>query len=95
MKFLKAIQHAKDNGSKLHIWGLLSNGGVHSSNEHIYGLLELAKQQGLDKVYVHDLLYGRDVHAVRHLLTIYINSFLILLNVYQTIFHRLQKFRSI
>ena len=55
-KFLKAIQHAKDNGSKLHIWGLLSNGGVHSSNEHIYGLLELAKQQGLDKVYVHAFL---------------------------------------
>ena len=60
-KFLKAIQHAKDNGSKLHIWGLLSNGGVHSSNEHIYGLLELAKQQGLDKVYVHAFLDGRDV----------------------------------
>ena len=60
-KFLKAIQHAKDNGSKLHIWGLLSNGGVHSSNEHIFGLLELAKQQGLDKVYVHAFLDGRDV----------------------------------
>ena len=60
-KFLKVIQHAKDNGSKLHIWGLLSNGGVHSSNEHIYGLLELAKQQGLDKVYVHAFLDGRDV----------------------------------
>ena len=44
-KFLKAIQHAKDNNSKLHIWGLLSNGGVHSSNEHIYALLKLAKDQ--------------------------------------------------
>ena len=51
--FLKAIQHAKDNNSKLHIWGLLSNGGVHSSTEHIYALLKLAKQQGLEKVYVH------------------------------------------
>lgn len=60
-KFLKAIQHAKDNGSKLHIWGLLSNGGVHSSNEHIYALLKLAKQEGLEKVYVHAFLDGRDV----------------------------------
>ena len=60
-KFLKAIQHAKDNNSKLHIWGLLSNGGVHSSNEHIYALLKLAKDQGLEKVYVHAFLDGRDV----------------------------------
>ncbi|MEG0549270.1 MAG: 2,3-bisphosphoglycerate-independent phosphoglycerate mutase, partial [Coprobacillus sp.] len=52
-KFLKAIQHAKENNSKLHIWGLLSNGGVHSSNEHIYALLKLAKEQGLEKVFVH------------------------------------------
>lgn len=59
--FLKAIQHVKDNDSKLHIWGLLSNGGVHSSNEHIYALLQLAKDQGLDKVYVHAFLDGRDV----------------------------------
>ncbi len=59
--FLKAIQHAKDNNSKLHIWGLLSNGGVHSSTEHIYALLKLAKQQGLEKVYVHAFLDGRDV----------------------------------
>ena len=59
--FLKAIQNAKDNNSKLHIWGLLSNGGVHSSNEHIYALLKLAKEQGLEKVYVHAFLDGRDV----------------------------------
>ena len=59
--FLKAIQHAKDNNSKLHIWGLLSNGGVHSSTEHIYALLKLAKQQGLEKVFVHAFLDGRDV----------------------------------
>lgn len=60
-KFLKAIQNAKDNNSKLHIWGLLSDGGVHSSNEHIYALLQLAKEQGLQKVYVHAFLDGRDV----------------------------------
>lgn len=60
-KFLKAIKNAKDNNTKLHIWGLLSNGGVHSSNEHIYGLLRLAKQEGLEKVYVHAFLDGRDV----------------------------------
>ena len=60
-KFLKAVNNAKENNSKLHIWGLLSNGGVHSSNEHIYALLQLAKEQGLEKVYVHAFLDGRDV----------------------------------
>ena len=60
-KFLNAIKHVKENNSKLHIWGLLSNGGVHSSNEHIYALLQLAKNEGLDKVYVHAFLDGRDV----------------------------------
>ena len=60
-EFLKAIKNAKDNNTKLHIWGLLSNGGVHSSNEHIYALLKLAKQEGLEKVYVHAFLDGRDV----------------------------------
>lgn len=60
-KFLKAIANAKENNSKLHIWGLLSNGGVHSSNEHIYALLQLAKDQGLEKVFVHAFLDGRDV----------------------------------
>ncbi|WP_454962349.1 2,3-bisphosphoglycerate-independent phosphoglycerate mutase [Eggerthia catenaformis] len=60
-KFLSAINHVKENNSKLHIWGLLSNGGVHSSNEHIYALLRLAKEQGLEKVYVHAFLDGRDV----------------------------------
>ena len=60
-KFLKAINNAKEHDSKLHIWGLLSNGGVHSSNEHIYALLQLAKKEGLEKVYVHAFLDGRDV----------------------------------
>ena len=60
-EFLKAINNAKENNTKLHIWGLLSNGGVHSSNEHIYALLKLAKEEGLEKVYVHAFLDGRDV----------------------------------
>jgi 2,3-bisphosphoglycerate-independent phosphoglycerate mutase len=60
-EFLKAIKNCKDNDSKLHIWGLLSNGGVHSSNEHIYELLKMAKANGLKKVYVHAFLDGRDV----------------------------------
>ena len=60
-KFLHAIEHAKKNNSKFHIMGLLSNGGVHSSNEHIYALLQLAKEQGLTEVYVHAFLDGRDV----------------------------------
>ena len=60
-KFLKAIKNAKDKNTKLHIWGLLSNGGVHSSNEHIYALLKLAKEQGLTRVCVHAFLDGRDV----------------------------------
>lgn len=60
-KLLKAMKHAKENDSKLHLWGLLSNGGVHSSIEHIYALLEMAKKEGLTKVYVHAFLDGRDV----------------------------------
>ena len=53
-EFLKAINNAKENNTQLHIWGLLSNGGVHSSNEHIYALLKLAKQEGLEKyMYTH------------------------------------------
>ncbi len=60
-KFAKAIENVKANDSKLHIWGLLSNGGVHSSNEHMYALLQLAKDAGLTKVYVHAFLDGRDV----------------------------------
>ena len=60
-KFVEAVENAKKNDSKLHIWGLLSSGGVHSSNEHIYALLKLAKDAGLTKVYVHAFLDGRDV----------------------------------
>ena len=57
---LKAVENCKKNGSALHLMGLLSDGGVHSHNTHLYGLLELAKRQGLDKVYVHCFLDGRD-----------------------------------
>ena len=56
-----AIANCKENNSALHLIGLLSDGGVHSHIEHLYGLLELAKQSGLDKVFVHCLMDGRDV----------------------------------
>ncbi len=59
--FKGAIENCKKNDSALHIMGLLSDGGVHSHNQHIYGLLELAKRAGLSKVYVHCFLDGRDV----------------------------------
>ena len=57
---VKAVENAKANGSALHLYGLVSDGGVHSHNTHIYGLLELAKRHGLKKVYVHCFLDGRD-----------------------------------
>ncbi len=57
---LKAVQNCKENNSALHMMGLLSDGGVHSHNTHLYGLLELAKREGLEKVYVHCFLDGRD-----------------------------------
>lgn len=59
--FLDAIENCKKNDSALHLMGLLSDGGVHSHIEHLYGLLELAKKNGLNRVYVHALLDGRDV----------------------------------
>ncbi len=58
---LGAIENCKKNGSALHFMGLLSSGGVHSHNTHLYGLLDLAKKNGLEKVYVHCFLDGRDV----------------------------------
>ena len=57
---LAACANVKENGSSLHLMGLVSDGGVHSHIEHIYGLLELAKRQGIEKVYVHCFLDGRD-----------------------------------
>ncbi|MEG2659783.1 MAG: 2,3-bisphosphoglycerate-independent phosphoglycerate mutase [Oscillospiraceae bacterium] len=56
-----AVASAKNGGKALHLIGLLSNGGVHSHNEHLYGLLELAKKAGLTEVYVHAIMDGRDV----------------------------------
>jgi len=58
--FLKVIQHIKKNKSTLHLMGLVSDGGVHSSSEHLYALLELCKGSGLKKVFVHAFLDGRD-----------------------------------
>ena len=57
---LTAMENCKKNGSDLHLWGLLSDGGVHSHNTHLYGLLEMAKKQGLTNVFVHAFLDGRD-----------------------------------
>ncbi len=59
--FKGAVDNCLKNGSALHLMGLLSNGGVHSHNGHLYGLLELAKRAGLKKVYVHCFMDGRDV----------------------------------
>jgi len=56
-----AMDSVKENGGNLHLMGLLSDGGVHSHNTHLYALLEMAKMRGLKKVYVHCLLDGRDV----------------------------------
>ena len=57
---LQAIENCKKNNSDWHLWGLLSDGGVHSHNSHLYGLLEMAKKNGLENVYVHAFLDGRD-----------------------------------
>ncbi|HAQ06001.1 MAG TPA: 2,3-bisphosphoglycerate-independent phosphoglycerate mutase [Bacillus bacterium] len=59
--FLNAIKHAKEKGTALHLFGLLSDGGVHSHIEHMFALLKLAASEGLKKVYVHGFLDGRDV----------------------------------
>ena len=58
---LKAVDNAAQNGKALHIMGLLSNGGVHSHNTHMYAIVELAKKKGVKNVYVHAFLDGRDV----------------------------------
>ena len=57
---IKAVKHCKDNNSSFHIMGLLSNGGVHTHNSHLYALLKLAKDNGLNKVFVHCFMDGRD-----------------------------------
>lgn len=60
-EFLAAMNNCKAKGSALHLVGLLSNGGVHSMNTHLYALLEMAKREGVAKVFVHCLMDGRDV----------------------------------
>ncbi len=59
-EFINAIENCKKYGSKLHIMGLLSDGGVHSHIRHIFGLLELAKRKDFEDVYVHCFMDGRD-----------------------------------
>ncbi len=59
-EMLEAINNCKKNNSDLHLWGLLSDGGVHSHNTHLYAILELCKKQGLSNVYVHPFFDGRD-----------------------------------
>ena len=59
-ELLAAVENCKKNDSSFHMYGLVSDGGVHSHNTHIYGLLELCKRNGLKKVYVHCFLDGRD-----------------------------------
>jgi 2,3-bisphosphoglycerate-independent phosphoglycerate mutase len=60
-ELLGAMQIVKRNNSALHLMGLLSDGGVHSHIEHLFALLELAKQENLEQVYIHAFLDGRDV----------------------------------
>ena len=59
-EFIAAIENCKKYNSKLHILGLVSDGGVHSHNRHLYGLLEMAKRRDFENVYVHCFLDGRD-----------------------------------
>jgi len=55
-----ALKHARTGGRRLHLFGLVSDGGVHSQQAHLYALLKMAKQQGVDRVYVHAFMDGRD-----------------------------------
>ena len=59
-KLKAACEHVKATNKALHLYGLLSDGGVHSHNTHLYGLLELAKRQGIEKVFIHCFMDGRD-----------------------------------
>ncbi|MDE7296554.1 MAG: 2,3-bisphosphoglycerate-independent phosphoglycerate mutase [Clostridia bacterium] len=58
---VKAMDNAKNTGKKLHLWGLLSDGGVHSHITHLFALLEMAKKRGVPQTYVHGFMDGRDV----------------------------------
>ncbi len=61
VELLKAMRAAKEKGTKLHFFGLVSTGGVHSHTEHLYALVEMAKREGLDDVYVHAFTDARDL----------------------------------
>src|SRR5205814_7030177 len=57
---LQAMQHGRTGERRLHLFGLLSDGGVHSHQNHLYALLKMAKQNGVDRVFVHAFMDGRD-----------------------------------
>ncbi|PAF11748.1 hypothetical protein CHH61_25625, partial [Shouchella clausii] len=57
--FTAAIDHVKQTGTNLHLFGLLSDGGVHSHIQHLYALLQLAAKEGVKNVYIHGFLDGR------------------------------------
>ncbi|WP_026688403.1 2,3-bisphosphoglycerate-independent phosphoglycerate mutase [Alteribacter aurantiacus] len=59
--FKDAMDHVRNNGTSLHIYGLLSDGGIHSHINHMFALLEMAQKSGVEKVYLHGFLDGRDV----------------------------------
>lgn len=63
-EFNKALENVKKHNSSLHLIGLLSNGGVHSHNSHLYALIDLAKRKGIKNVYIHAFLDGRDVAPI-------------------------------
>ncbi len=57
---LGAMKHARSSGRQLHLFGLVSDGGVHSQQEHLYALLKMAKQNGVERIFVHAFMDGRD-----------------------------------
>ncbi|OGY47515.1 MAG: phosphoglycerate mutase (2,3-diphosphoglycerate-independent) [Candidatus Buchananbacteria bacterium RIFCSPHIGHO2_02_FULL_38_8] len=59
-EFVKAVEHVKKNKSKLHLMGLVSNGGIHSHQDHLFALLDFCKAKGMQEVYIHAFLDGRD-----------------------------------
>ena len=63
-EFISAIENCKKHNSKLHIMGLLSDGGIHSHIRHLYALLEMAKRRDFEDVYIHCFLDGRDTSPV-------------------------------
>ena len=64
---VEAYTYAKESGKKLHLMGLTSNGGVHSSLDHLFKLVEIGKEYGLSNVFVHCFMDGRDTVSYTHL----------------------------